>query len=519
MTMRRFPIPPGVDRQGTKNSIGPRWYESNNMRFRDEFPETIGGWVDEGGHTLQGFGRGIHSWLDFEDNQYICVGTSFKFYILVGTNRYDITPVRLSRTGGTALTNPIATTAGSSVVTITDASHGARLNDFVVFVTVAADVGGITASDFTSVDEGFQVLEVIDDDSYKIDVGVVASSPVAAGGGTVTLDYKVTSGAVTDTTGSGFGVGLYGGDTLIPTSYPLNPGVNVETITGSPSLWFDMTGSGATVALNDYIYITGLSAITLDGVDLDYFNDKWFEVIGLFAGKALLIGIQPAIAGAVTGGTGGNFFHDDVSIGGVVGASRGWGDASSSVALVDALRTLTIQNFGEDLMFCNRGGPIYYYDVSANVTSGVPATNGPAIVIDSTIGGSTSPVILCDSFIVAKDHGHTIAFGANDIGLGFQNKMLIRWGDRHNPFAWEPTPDNEAGGRVLREGSILYGGIQTKNEIVVFTNTAVYSMRYIGYPETYGFDIITRNAGVYSRGSYVAIDNAVFFSSMSTMER
>ncbi len=215
MPIRKFPIPPGVNREGSKHSVGAQWYEAQNMRFRDEYPETIGGWSQRENHTLQGFGRGIHSWSDFDDNQYICVGTHFKFYLLVGSNKYDITPTRLERSGGSSLTNPITTniTSGTeSQVTITDVGHGAGVNDFVRFDSVASAVGGLATTVFTTPVEGFQIFEIIDDDNFKIDVGTNATS-AATGGGSVDLHYKATSGSVSDTSGSGWGVGAWEGMT------------------------------------------------------------------------------------------------------------------------------------------------------------------------------------------------------------------------------------------------------------------------------------------------------------------
>ncbi|GAG42140.1 unnamed protein product, partial [marine sediment metagenome] len=134
------------------------------------------------------------------------------------------------------------------------------------------------------------------------------------------------------------------------------------------------------------------------------------------------------------------------------------------------------------------GGPIYYYDVSLNTTLGVPntATRTPALAINSTnFTGTTQAPTIVDGFVISQGHGHTVAFGCNDIGSATQNRMLIRWSDRHNPFKWLPNASGEAGGDVLRHGSSIMGAIPTKDEIVIFTDTAVYSMRYVRYPEVY----------------------------------
>ncbi len=285
-----------------------------------------------------------------------------------------------------------------------------------------------------------------------------------------------------------------GGDDVTPTEYTLAASPFTTTAAASTLVEIETTGIPANAFVaGDYIYLQGLTG-TVDGIDTTFFNNKWWQVASVSGTNDPQInGVETATAGSVSGGgSSASFYHDDVSAGGVVGASRAWGDASSASVLVDALRTVTMQNFGEDLMVSNRGGPIYYYDTSTNVTSGVPQDDMPAIVIDSTISGSTEPIEVCDSFLVSESHGHTVAFACNDIGRSTANNMLIRWSDRHNPFVWLPTPGNEAGGRVLREGSQLYGGVPTKEEIMVFTNTALYAMRYTGGFETYGFTLITK---------------------------
>lgn len=513
---KKFPIPPGVDRQGTKNSIGARWYESQNMRFRDDYPESIGGWEEESSYGMNGIPRGIHTWTDFNDNQYICVGTTFKFYILIGPNKYDITPNRESST--TLGANPLDVTSGSTVITVNDTSHGCSVNDFVYFESISdSDLDGLSATVLTGEPEGFQIFDVVDDDSYKIDV---SSSDLYDGdlptgtssqGGTVVISYRVKSGTLANQTGSGYGVGDYGGDDFIPTEYSCTGSTPITTNLGTATINVDISSSGATVAANDYIYLYGLTG-TAGDLNTEYLNNKWWKVSSIGGGNANFIYHAIETTGGSSGGSSGKFYWDDIDNGGVVGASRGWGDASTASVLTDSLRHVTIQNFGEDLIFCNSGGPLFYYDTSTNTSSGTPEAGTRAIEItSSTPSGATEPPTIVDFFLVSEQHGHVIAFATNDIGASEQNAMLVRWSDRHNPFAWLPTNSNEAGGRVLRHGSRIIGAVQTKREIIVFTNKAIYSCRYTGSPDTYGFETISRNTTAYSRGSFAAVDNVVFF--------
>tara|TARA_R110002020_G_scaffold37165_10_gene112293 strand:+ start:1459 stop:3708 length:2250 start_codon:yes stop_codon:yes gene_type:complete len=492
------------------------------VRFRDKFPETIGGWAQEEMHTFKGIGRGIHTWVDFLDNEFLCVGTSVKFYLLVGAEKYDITPLRKAKV---SVSNVLTCSAATgSVVTVTDTAHGAQLGDFIYFALVTDDIGTSLTPAIMMNRDGFEVIEVVNEDSYKIDVGTAAVSTTTLGGGSTEIEYKVTSGVVADVSGSGWGVSTWGGEDITPTEYAFD--ANPVSTLASPNhsrYVFNTNSAGLDIKLNDYIYVTGLTD-TATGVDLTLLNNKWWLVVGrVNLGTTTSVTINThnyktsAAPETLEGGTSAKFYWDEVAAvpDSVHGATRGWGEATEASAVTDALRMLTIQNFGEDLIFCNKGGPLYYYDTSSNVTTGIPADNSLGVVIDETIVGSSEPPVVINSFLVNEEHGHCMVFSTNDIDSTTQNNMLIRWSDRHNPFVWLPNPINEAGGRVLREGSRILGGIHGKEETIIFTNTAIYTCRYIGYPETYGFKLVSRNVTAYSRGSYVAVDNMVFFMGKS----
>lgn len=509
MPLKRIDIPPGVDRQRSRASGDVRWYSANNMRFNDQLPESVGGWTDPESYTLKGVARKVHSWMDFDENLYTCVGTNMKFYILSGSDAFDITPVRATQTG---LSNPLTTVFDSKIVTVVDVAHGASIGDFVVFTAVGASVGGFLASDFTSNTEGFQIHTVIDDDSYQIVMPTQAGSG-ATGGGTVDLKYKIASGSQATASGFGFGAGPYGGDDVIPTEYALAAGPFAITA-GTSDISITITGSSPalTVDTGDWLYVTGLTG-TLGGVDLTLFNDKWWKHSGGTSSATFTCSSTgyPSVSGGTGGGGSGVVvYHFDSSSAEVVGALRHWGEASASGSVTSSFRTVSVQNFGEDLMISNRGGPIYYYDISSKTSSSIPDPGSVAVEL-STVSGSSGCPAAVDSFIVSSSHGHTIALGVNDIGLTKLNHMLIRWSDRHNPFDWTPTQSNEAGGEQLRHGSRLMGAVETRDEIVVFTNGAVYSMRYVGAPNTYGFFLMTSGVGLIARNAAVAVDNSVFF--------
>ena len=200
---------------------------------------------------------------------------------------------------------------------------------------------------------------------------------------------------------------------------------------------------------------------------------------------------------------------------------RGWGLPSTDLAdevVVDSLRRVYIDNYGEDVMFANSGGPIYYWDTSVNTINGVPGSSGTfsladvAISINSTeVSGASNPPTIVDSFLISKRDGSCIAFGCNDLGGTSANSLLVRWSDQNNPFDWTPTPTNTSGGQVLRMGSRIMGGVSTKDEVVVFTDAALYSMRFVGPPNIFSFSLISKNVKILSHKCAVDAASSVYF--------
>ena len=173
-----------------------------------------------------------------------------------------------------------------------------------------------------------------------------------------------------------------------------------------------------------------------------------------------------------------------------------WGVGTSSPI---AIRIWTQNNFGEDLIFGPRGGGLYYWTASSGITTrGVP--------LQSLAGASDVPTK--QNIILVSDVSRfVIAFGANDLGSAVQDPMLIRWSDQEDASNWTPSAVNQAGGLRLSHGSDIIAAIQTRQEIVVFTDMSVYSMQYLGPPAVWGatlladgISIIGPNAAVVAAG-------------------
>ena len=197
MPLQKLQFRPGVNRESTSYSNEGGWFDCNLVRFRMGVPEKIKGWTKFTDTAVDGLIRGIRTWADFEGDKLVGVGTSKKYYVYKGGSLNNITPIRKTSTG---LSNPIATTSGSTTVTVTDASHGAVLGDFVT-LSGASDTGGVTAA---NLNKEHEITSITSTNEYTITVASAASS-TATGGGTVGAVYQINTGLDTQIVGTGWG--------------------------------------------------------------------------------------------------------------------------------------------------------------------------------------------------------------------------------------------------------------------------------------------------------------------------
>ena len=400
MALTKLQFSPGVNKEGTDYTADQGWFDSDKIRFRQGRPEKIGGWEKFTTEYFLGVSRSLHRWASLSFTKYIGVGTHLKFYIAEGNNFNDVTPIRLTTSAGDPR---FAATNGSSIITVTEAGHGAVVNDFISFTSAATLGGTIVAS----------VL------NQEHQIASVSSSSV------YTFIAKDTSG-------------------------------NIVTANGSDS------GNGGSSTVGKYQINTGLNA---------YVSSTGF--------------------GASAWGSGGFGSASDISSG-------------------NQLRLYSQDNFGEDLVLNVRGGGIYYHD-----TSGGLATR--AVDISGISGQSNAPTIALQVMVSDIDQ-HVIAFGVNPLGSSAIDPLFIRFSDQQNAIDWTPTATNTAGGVRINSGSIIIGAIQAREEILIFTDVSLHSMRFVGPPFVFNFStistdtsMISPNAAVNARGSVFFMDEGGFF--------
>jgi hypothetical protein len=199
----------------------------------------------------------------------------------------------------------------------------------------------------------------------------------------------------------------------------------------------------------------------------------------------------------------------------VGGTNTGWGQAASTGGVGQQLRLWSEANYGENLIFSPRGGALYYWDVNANPNI---FDRGVIMAAGTTVGGvpldSTTPSIV-NHVMVSDASRFVICFGTNDpSGVYFsatQDPMLIRWSNQEDYGTWIPAITNQAGDYRLSSGSEIIAVQQTRQEILVLTDAAIYSMQYLGPPYVWGFQIMGENISIAGPNVITTANNVTYW--------
>jgi hypothetical protein len=440
MPLQKLTLRAGVNRENTRYTNENGWYESDKVRFRQGTPEKIGGWSRISANTFLGICRSLWSWVTLGGIKLIGVGTSLKFYICQGGAYNDITPTRTVVT----LTNPFATTNGSAVVTVTDAADSFIDGDFVTF-TGGTAVGGLTIS-------GEYQLTYVSGTTYTITASSNATS-TATGGGTVYAVYNINTGPSYVVALSGWGAGAWGSGTW---------GVGTTSLTDQIRIW------------NQYNFGQDLLFGPRGGA-LYY----WNATIG---SSAQTFTVTIASPGVVT----------------------------TSVTL-PANTAITLKTTGA-LPTGFLVGTIYYVvatgsSFSLSLTPGGAAINttgtqsgthyiSSAGIAASSIDGASDVPLYQNLILVSDSSRFVFCMGTNAIGDTFLDPMLIRWSDQESFVNWTPDPTNQAGDVRLSHGSKIIATNQSRQEILVWTDSSLYSLQYLGPPVIWGVQLVGDNTSI-----------------------
>ena len=454
MPLQKILFKPGVNRENSRYTTEGGWYEADKVRFRQGTPEKIGGWARISSSIFLGICRSLRNWTTLISENLIGVGTNLKFYISSGGQYYDITPTKTVRT----LTNPFATVNGSTTVTVTDATGGYSNGDFVTF-TGASAVGGLTIS-------GEFQLSFISGTTYTITTASAASS-TASGGGTVFAVYQVNTGPAIALPLVGWGAGAWGAGAW---------GIGA-TSAEALRIW-NQANFG-----EDLIYGPRGSSL--------YY---WDATIGYIAPTITLTIASPCVVTTTLN-------LPDLTA--IVLETSGALPTGLSVGVTYYTRYVSATTF--NLSTTPTGALIN----TTGSQSGVHKISQRGVLL-SSLNGATGVPTSQNYFLISDASRFVLCFGTNEIGSSTVNPMLLRWSDQENPVDWTPTATNQAGSLTLSRGSEIITAIQTRQEILVFTDAAFYSLQYLGPPFIWGSQILADNISIIGPNA-VAIASGVVF--------
>ena len=470
MPLMKLQFRPGINQETTRYMNEGGWYDCDKIRFRYGVAEKIGGWTRYSATTFEGVCRKMHNWVALDGSNYLALGTHLKLYIEEGTAYNDVTPIRKT---STLTANSFASTAGSAVVTITDNGHGAITNDYVT-ITNATTFDGIPADDLNKE----HIITRVDGNTFTITVATNGNAG-ATGGGTPTLTYQINTGLDTITGGTGWGASTWDGETADDVTTTLNGAItdSATTITLTDASGFPAgsVSSPAQVRIGtELINYTGKSSNNLTGCTR---------------------GVESTTAAAHSNGAT------------VVATTNmvGWGEAATiSVTSGTEARLWSFDNFGEDLIANVRDGNIYYWDKSNGL-------NNRAVALSTLSGASGTPTVARQVIVSDRDR-HVIAFACDPTSaVGVQDPLLIRFSDQEDAANWTPSATNTAGDLIIGSGSKFVAAIETKREILVFTDASLHSLKFIGAPFTFGITQISSGISIIGPNAAVAVNDAVFW--------
>jgi hypothetical protein len=466
MPFTKITFRPGVNRENTRYFNEGGWYESDKVRFRQGSPEKIGGWTQYSSSTFLGVCRSLWNWITLTAQNIIGVGTNLKYYLTIGNQYYDITPIRLTQT----LTNPFTATAGSSTITVTATAHGALINDFVTFSGATGLGGNITSA---VLNQQYQVTSVISTNSFTFNATATANSTDASGspgGGTVTAAYQANTGPAYQTPFSGWGAGQWGAGNWGSGQVIKNNLQIWNAYNFGQNLLFGPRGGG--------IYYWTAPTLTSPGVALNTTGGA------VTITNSATTGVPALITSSVNLPNG-----SSIQLG-TTGSLPGNLSTNTTYYVVNVLGTAF------NLSTTQGGTPI-------STTTNGSGTQSISLLEDVPLFQNVLQVSDASNFV--------LVFGTNDYGSVTLDPMLIRWSDQQSTVVWYPDITNQAGSVRLSHGSQIITAIQTRQEIFVLTDAACYSLQYLGPPYVWGTQLLSENTTIIGPNAAALASGVVYW--------
>src|SRR6056300_848079 len=468
--LQKIGFQPGFNKQITETTAEGQWVDGDNVRFRYGTPEKIGGWAQLGESKLTGAARALHHLVNRSGNKFSIIGTNRILYAYTGGVFYDIHPIKST----TTLTNAFSTTNGSTTVTITFAtSHNINVNDIILLDNFTT----ITGSDYTAADfddKKFMVTSRVNDTTITITMPTAETGAGATTSGGIRVQHYYPVGPAQQLPGFGYGLGQWGGTVSGEATTTLVGSINAVQTTGiqlTDASQFPDSGTNYVQINNEEISYTGISGSTLTGVTR---------------------GVRNTIAASHTSGDTVTNTSDYI----------GWGEAASGDFVVDP-GLWSIDNFGTKVIALIHDSACFEWDSEPSAATATRAT---------IISGA--PTASRDMLVSTPDR-HLVFFGT-ETTIGdptTQDLMFIRFSDQENINEYAPTSVNTAGTQRLSDGSRIVGAVRGRDAIYVWSDTSLFTMRFVGAPFTFGFTQVGTNCGLIGESAALEVDGTAYWMS------
>lgn len=470
MPLQKVQLRPGLNREGTDYSNEGGYYDGDHIRFRSGFPEKLGGWIRLSAYKFLGIARSMWNWATLAGANYLGIGTNLKYYIEQGGQYYDITPIVNSEN----YTNTLSTGFTTLVANITSTANTIALTDAANFVPQSG---------------------LVKIDSEQIFYSTLTANTIAG----CIRGYNNTT-AATHTAGA--------------------------NVSSAYILWRDTDNDANN---KDFVILSNCSVSDVGGVANTTINGE-HQVFKYSSGMDFFLAstsdnnlANVTFCTSAVSNTANVTVQYLVPVGGAVyEIGTGWGagywnrgtwGSGTTIGIGSQLRIWTNDNYGQDLVFAPRGGQIYYWTAATGTSYRGKLLSELANV---AVVGSGAYVPVATNVVVASAiQRFVIAFGANSYAPGDPatdfDPMLVRWSDQENPYQWIPDVTNQSGEFRLSNGSYIMDSQSTRQEILVWTDSAIYSMQYLGPPYVWGFQILMDNISIISPNSAITINNVTYW--------
>ena len=474
--LQKIGFQPGINKQISETTAEGQWVDCDNVRFRYGTPEKIGGWKQLGADELTGAVRGPHHFVNSLGRKYSIVGSNRILYAFSGGVFYDIHPIKST----TTLTNCFSTTNGSPTVTITfSGAHNIEVGDIILldnFTTITNSNFG--ASDFD--DKKFMVTSVPSTVTLTITMPSNETGSGATTSGGIRLQHYYHVGPPVQAEGFGWGLGSWGGEDVSAITTTLN-GALLDDANGTG-------GSGTSITLTSTTNFpdSGTNFIQVGTEEISYTGVSGNDLTGIT--RAVRNSTRAAHLNGAT----------------VTNSSEyiGWGEAASGDLVIDP-GMWSIDNFGDKAICLIHNGSVFEWDSSLS-----NATVTRATIISGAPTASRH-------MVVSTPDRHLVFYGTEtEIGnTSSQDDMFIRFSDQEDINTYIPTATNTAGTQRLADGSRIMGAIRGRDALYVWTDTALFTQRFVGQPFTFAFAQVGTNCGLAGQNACVEVDGAAYWMS------